>query len=61
LRRLRWAGHVPHMGERISIYRVLVQKPEGKSNLKVPGVDGRKILRWILWMWMWGHGLDRAS
>jgi hypothetical protein len=38
------------MGERISIYRVLVQKPEGKSNLEVPGVDGRKILRWILRM-----------
>ena len=46
---------------RISIYRVLVQKLEGKSNLEVPGVDGRKILRWILRMWMWGHGLDRAG
>ena len=61
LRRLRWVVHVAHMGDRISIYRVLVQKPERKSNLEVPGVDGRKILRWILRMWMWGVGLDRAS
>ena len=30
LRRLKWAGHVVHMGERIDIYRVLVRKPEGK-------------------------------
>jgi hypothetical protein len=61
LRRLRWVVHVAHMGDRISIYRVLVQITERKSNLEVPGVDGRKILRWILRMWMWGHGLDRAS
>jgi len=32
-RRMRWAGHVVRMGERIDIYRVLVQKPEGKRPL----------------------------
>ncbi|KAJ4442300.1 hypothetical protein ANN_12168 [Periplaneta americana] len=29
-RRLRWAGHVAHMGESKNAYRVLVGRPEGK-------------------------------
>jgi len=29
-RRMRWAGHVARMRERIGVYRVLVGKPEGK-------------------------------
>ena len=28
-RRMRWAGHVARMGERRSVYRVLVGKPDG--------------------------------
>jgi hypothetical protein len=28
LRRIRWAGHVAHMGEKRNAYRVLVGKPE---------------------------------
>jgi hypothetical protein len=28
LRRLRWAGHVARMGEKRSVYRVLVGKPD---------------------------------
>ena len=28
---MRWAGHVAGMGERRSLYRILVGKPEGKS------------------------------
>jgi hypothetical protein len=28
-RRMRWAGHVAHMGEKRSVHRVLVGKPEG--------------------------------
>jgi hypothetical protein len=35
------------MGEGRGMYRVLVGKPEGKSHLGDPGVDGRVILRWI--------------
>ena len=35
------------MGERRGVYRVLVGKPEGKSHLGDPGVEGRIILRWI--------------
>ena len=32
-RRMRWAGHVPHMGDRRGLYRVLFGKPEGKRPL----------------------------
>ena len=33
-RRLRWAGHVEHMEESRSAYRVLVGKPERKRPLE---------------------------
>jgi len=36
LRRLRWAGHVAHVGESTAVYRVLVGKPEGKTPLGRP-------------------------
>ncbi|KAJ4440501.1 hypothetical protein ANN_08642 [Periplaneta americana] len=39
-RRLRWAGHVAHMGESRNAYRVLVGRPEGKRPL------GRPRRRW---------------
>ena len=35
-RRMRWAGHVAHMGERRGAYRVLVGKSEGKRPLGRP-------------------------
>ena len=50
-RRMRWAGHVARMGEKRGVHRVLVRKPEGKSHLRDPGVDGRIILRWIFRKW----------
>jgi hypothetical protein len=30
---MRWAGHVARMGEERKVYRVLVEKPEGKRPL----------------------------
>ena len=33
---MRWAGHVSRMGERRSVNRVLVWKPEGKRLLEGP-------------------------
>jgi hypothetical protein len=39
-RRLRWAGHVAHMGEGNGAYRVLIGRPEGKRPL------GRPRCRW---------------
>jgi len=39
-RRIRWVGHVAHMGEGRRVYRILVGKPEGKRPL------GRPRRRW---------------
>jgi hypothetical protein len=39
-RRMRWAGHVARIGEKIQ-YRILVGKPEGKKPL------GRPRRRWV--------------
>jgi hypothetical protein len=35
-RRMRWAGHVARMGEKINAYRILVGNPEGKRRLGRP-------------------------
>ena len=40
-RRMRWAGYVARMGEERGVYRVLVEKPEGKRPL------GRPRRRWV--------------
>jgi hypothetical protein len=39
-RRMRWVGHLAHMGEERKLYKVLVGKPEGKRPL------GRPRYRW---------------
>jgi len=41
---MRWVGHAAYMGKRRGVYRVLVEKPEGKRPLGDPGLDGRIIL-----------------
>jgi hypothetical protein len=33
-RRMRWAGHVPRMGEKRNAYRILMGMPEGKRPRK---------------------------
>jgi hypothetical protein len=35
-RRMRWAGHIAGMGEKMNAYRLLVRKPEGKRPLRRP-------------------------
>jgi len=40
-RRMRWAGHVAHMGEERGVYRVLVGKLEGRRP------QGRPRHRWV--------------
>jgi len=49
--RMRWTRQVARMGERRGVYRILVEKPEGKSHLENPGVDGRVMLKWIFRNW----------
>jgi hypothetical protein len=37
-RRMRWAGHVARIGEKMNTYRLLVEKPDGKkTKTKVGG------------------------
>jgi hypothetical protein len=51
LRRMRWVGHVAHMGEDRKVYKVLVGRPERKRPLRRPrhrwedgiGMDLREI------------------
>jgi hypothetical protein len=49
------------MGEKRGVFRVLVGKPEGKGPLGIPRCRWRIILRWLLWKWDVGYGLDRAG
>jgi hypothetical protein len=45
-RRMRWAGHVVHMGEGRNLYGVLMGKPKGKRPLERPShgwEDGSKM------------------
>jgi len=49
-RRMRWTGHVAHMGEERGVYRVLVGKPEGKNHWGNLGAEGW-ILGWLSRRW----------
>jgi hypothetical protein len=33
-RKMRWAGYVARMGEKRNVYRLLVEKPEGKRKTR---------------------------
>jgi len=64
-RRMRWAGHVARMGEERGVYRVLVEKPEGRSQWGDLGADGWIILgrisrRWDVGIWT-GLGWPRIG
>jgi hypothetical protein len=49
-RRMRWAGHVPPMGEGRNVYRVWWESPKQKYHLQDQGIDGIKMdLREIGW------------
>jgi hypothetical protein len=36
------------MGWMRNAYRIMVRKPEGKRTLRIPGIDGKIILEWLL-------------
>jgi hypothetical protein len=59
-RRLRWAGHIAHIGERRCAYRISVWKTKGRNHLEDPGVVVRIILKCILEKWDGEHGLERS-
>jgi hypothetical protein len=44
--RMKWAGQVGGIGQNRNVYRILVEKPEGKRPLGRPGVG--ILLKWIL-------------
>ena len=53
-RGIRWAGHVARMGAERGLYRVLVERTEGKRPLGDLGVDGWIILGLICRSWYVG-------
>jgi hypothetical protein len=61
-RRIRWAGHVTRMCEKMNAYRILVGKPKGKRPLGRPRskwVDNIKIdFSEIGWDGMGWYGLN---
>jgi hypothetical protein len=44
---MKWKRHVTRIREGSYMYRVLVEKPEGKRPMGDPDVDRRLILKWI--------------
>jgi hypothetical protein len=51
--RIRWAGHVAHMGEMKNTYKILVRKPEGKTSQGRPRHRWEDNIRLNLWEIMW--------
>ena len=51
IERMRWAGHVAHMGERKGAYRVLGGNLREREHFEDTGVDGKIILRWNFRTW----------
>jgi hypothetical protein len=58
--RIKWAGHVAHMGKRRGEAHAWFGWGNLRENdhLEEPGLDGRIILRWIFRKWDRVHGLD---
>jgi hypothetical protein len=48
-RRMRWAGHVAHMGRGDVFTRFWLGGPKGRGHWEDLGVGGRITLSWTLW------------
>jgi hypothetical protein len=46
-RKMRWAGHIARMGEKMNVYRILAGKPEERKHWEDQDVGGWTILKWI--------------
>jgi hypothetical protein len=60
-RRLRWAGHVASKGGGEGYTAFWWTNLRERNLMGDPGVDGKKILRWIFRKWDLVYGLDRAG
>jgi hypothetical protein len=60
-RRMRWAGHVQHIGEERKVYKVLVESPKERDHWEDEGVGGRMGSEWILERLVGGYGLDSTG
>jgi hypothetical protein len=60
-RRMRWAGHVAHMGEGRNMYRVLVGKPKGKRPLRRPRHRWEDGSKWTLGRLVGGEWIHLAQ
>jgi hypothetical protein len=47
-RRMKWVGHMAHMGEGRDVYRVLVSRSEGKRPLGRPRHRWKGNIKWTL-------------
>jgi hypothetical protein len=57
-RRMRWVGHVAHMGEKRGAYRILVGRPEGRRPLGIPRHRWEDNIKMDLQAVRGGYGLD---
>ena len=60
-RRMRWTGHVAHIGEMIDVWRVWWGNMRERDHMGDPDVHGRIILRWIFRRWDVSYRLNRAG
>jgi hypothetical protein len=60
-RRMRWAGHLPRMGEKRNVYRLLVGKPEGRRPLGRPRRTWLDNIRIDLVQVGWGDWIGLAQ
>jgi hypothetical protein len=54
-RRMRWAEHVAHMGNRRGAYRILVKRPDGKRPLERPKRRRVNDIKTDIQQVGWGH------
>jgi hypothetical protein len=53
-RRMRWIGHVAHIGEKRNVYRILMGRSEEKRTLERSRGKRENNIKWILERWGWG-------
>jgi hypothetical protein len=57
-RRMRWARHVAHMGEKRGAYRILMGRPEGRRSLGRPRLRWEDNIKMYIQEVGWGYELD---